>query len=74
VAPPSSLSMSISMTSLLFRLTVDDEGQDLVEYVLLTAVVGLAIIVAINLLDDVMRITYVSWDGSMQAIWEPQDP
>ena len=62
------------MTSLLFRLVVDDEGQDLVEYVLLTTFVGLATIVAINLLDDVMRITYESWDGATQAIWEPQDP
>jgi hypothetical protein len=62
------------MTSLVVRLIVDDEGQDLVEYILLTAVVGLSTIVAINLIDDVMRLTYESWDASTQAIWEPQDP
>ena len=62
------------MTELLQRCVVEDDGQDLVEYVLLTSVVGLAIVVAINVLDDVMRVTYESWDGATQAIWEPQDP
>jgi Flp pilus assembly pilin Flp len=62
------------MTSFLNRLLTDDEGQDLVEYVLLTSVVALATLAAINLFDDVMRLTYESWDGATQAIWEPQDP
>jgi Flp pilus assembly pilin Flp len=62
------------MTSLLLRLLVDDEGQDLVEYVLLTTVVGLAIIVAINVLSNAMLLTYQSWDGGMQALSQPQDP
>jgi Flp pilus assembly pilin Flp len=62
------------MTDLLHRWLVEDDGQDLVEYVLLTSVVGLAILLAINALDDVVRVTYESWDGATQALWEPQDP
>ena len=62
------------MRELLHRWLIEDDGQDLIEYVLLTTVVGLAIITGINVLDDVMRVTYESWDGATQAIWEPQDP
>jgi len=62
------------MKHLLHRWLVEDDGQDLVEYVLLTAAVGFAGLLAINTFDDVIRIVYTSWDTASQAIWEPQDP
>ena len=62
------------MTALLHRCLLDDDGKNLVEYLLLTAFVGLAIIAAMSVLDDAMRLTYESWDDATQALWQPQDP
>jgi hypothetical protein len=62
------------MLKLLIRSLARDEGQDLVEYVLLGATVALAGLVVMNTFDDVMNLVYSSWDSSTQAIWEPQDP
>ena len=66
--------LSESMVPFLIRWLVNDEGQDLLEYVLLGAVVALAGLVVMNTFDDVMNFVYASWDSSTQAIWEPQDP
>jgi Flp pilus assembly pilin Flp len=60
--------------NLLYRWLADDRGQDLVEYVLLTATIALAGLVVMNTFDDVMNVVYTSWDTGTQAIWEPQDP
>lgn len=58
-----------------FRCWRDDEsGQDLVEYVLLAATVGVAGAVAMQLFPGVINAVYTSWDNATQAIWEPQDP
>ena len=73
-APPLFALENIDMTSLLLRLTLDDEGQDLVEYVLLTTVVGIAIIAAMSVLSDAMKFAYESWDSGTQGLWQPQDP
>lgn len=60
--------------NILRRWLVEDDGQDLVEYVLLGTVVGFASLFLMNTFDDVIRAVYQSWDGRTQAIWEPQDP
>jgi hypothetical protein len=62
------------MGHLLRRWLIEDDAQDLVEYVLLTSVVGLAGLLAIAAFDDVISAVYASWDFATQAIWEPQDP
>ena len=62
------------MTHWLRRWLTEDDGQDLVEYVLLGATVAFAGLVAMNTLDDVINAVYTSSDASTQAIWEPQDP
>ena len=62
------------MTHWLRRWLTEDDGQDLVEYVLLGATVAFAGLVAMNTFDDVINAVYTSWDASTQAIWEPQDP
>ena len=62
------------MTRLLCRWLAEDDGQDLLEYVLLGATIAFAGIVVMNAFDDVIRIVYASWDTGTQAIWEPQNP
>ena len=56
------------------RLAVEDRGQDLVEYALLTAAIGLAGIVAWPTIVGSMGATYQGWDTGVQNLWEPADP
>ena len=56
------------------RFIVDDTGDDLVEYILLAAVVGTAGTVALNALPGIMNVVYGAWDAGAQALWEPDDP
>ena len=56
------------------RLAVEDHGQDLVEYALLTAAIGLAGAVAWPNIVDSMGATYQGWDTGVQDLWEPPDP
>ena len=60
--------------SLLTRWLTEDDGQDLVEYVLLGATVAFVGLVTWNAFDDVIRTVYTSWDSGTQAVWEPQNP
>jgi Flp pilus assembly pilin Flp len=62
------------MHVLLTRWLVEDDGQDLVEYVLLGATVAFVGLVTMNAFDDVINAVYTSWDSGTQAVWEPQDP
>ena len=62
------------MTQTFSRWLNDDGGQDLVEYVLLTATVGVAAFVVMQLFPGVINAVYTSWDNATQGIWEPQDP
>lgn len=63
-----------SMKQVIVRFVREDEGQDLVEYVLLGATVAFAGLVAMNAFDDVINRVYTSWESGAQAVWEPQDP
>ena len=56
------------------RLASEDHGQDLVEYALLTAAIGLAGIVAWPNIVDSMGDLYQGWDTGVQDLWEPVDP
>ncbi len=60
--------------SLLTRWLTEDDGQDLVEYVLLGATAAFVGLVTWNAFDDVINAVYTSWDSGTQAVWEPQDP
>ncbi len=56
------------------RFLVDDAGQDLVEYALLTGVfaaIGALIFVTMR---DNMGGAYTTWGGEIQANWEPSPP
>lgn len=62
------------MGTFLKRFLAQDNGQDLVEYALLMAFVGLASIAALDLIGDAIRSTYTAWDGNINALWEPPVP
>ena len=60
--------------TLIRRLIADDRGQDLVEYILLGALVGLASLILANVMPGVMNAVYVSWDTATQDLWYPDAP
>jgi Flp pilus assembly pilin Flp len=64
----------LSAPRLLARWLRDDRGQDLIEYVLLGAVVALVGLAGFQAIAGVMGPTYQSWDTSVQTIWETPDP
>ena len=59
---------------LAMRLAFEDHGQDLVEYALLAATIGIAGAVAWPAIVDSMRTAYLEWDTGVQDLWEPVDP
>jgi Flp pilus assembly pilin Flp len=56
------------------RMFADEGGQDLIEYALLTAIVGIAGLVALSLLSTNMGTVYTSWDAAGQNAWQPCPP
>lgn len=62
------------MITALRRLLARDDGQDIVEYALLTAAVGFVGFAAFALLSDNINSAYGSWDTNVNELWEPPDP
>jgi Flp pilus assembly pilin Flp len=62
------------MRRILRAFTLEQAGNDLVEYALLASVVGIAGAVALATFPGIMSAVYVSWDTGTQDIWEPLDP
>jgi Flp pilus assembly pilin Flp len=58
----------------LARLVTDDCGQDLIEYALLSAAIGLAGIAAFNGMAGVMQTAYSSWVSSADTVANMPDP
>jgi len=56
------------------RLLADEGGQDLVEYVLLGATVGIVGVVAMNVFAGVINVVYASWVNAVWNLWEPTAP
>ena len=56
------------------RFLTSEEGQDLVEYALLTAFVGLAGAAMWPLVRDALQLSYQGWDSTNQNLWVPADP
>lgn len=56
------------------RFVADDGGQDLVEYALLTALIGIAAIATWQVIADRVGIAYAGSNTDVQALAEPADP
>ncbi len=52
----------------------DDAGEDVIEYALLAAFIGLAGAAVMMLLSQTLGNTYSSWVGGVQGLWEPPAP
>ena len=70
VAPP----WSARAARLLVRLVREDDGQDIIEYVLLTAAVGLVSLATWPLIETAIRTSYQTLDTDTQNLWQPPNP
>jgi Flp pilus assembly pilin Flp len=52
----------------------DDSGQDLIEYALLTAIVGISGVLILSALSTTMSTAYSSWNTAGQNAWQPCPP
>ena len=62
------------MSSLFSQLVLTDDGQDVIEYALLTATIGLAGIATWPLIEAAIAVTYQQFDTNTQDLWEVPDP
>ena len=58
----------------LARAVADDGGQDLIEYALLTAIIGIAGLLALSTLPTRMEAVYKSRITAGQNAWQPCPP
>jgi Flp pilus assembly pilin Flp len=56
------------------RFWRDDRGQDLIEYALLTAAVGVAAAATWPLIVETIGTTYTALDAGTQGLWDPPPP
>jgi Flp pilus assembly pilin Flp len=66
-----------SRRGLLARFTCDDGAQDLIEYALLAAFIGIAGWAVLMTLPNVMGATYASWTDPTVGVpsrWDPPEP
>jgi Flp pilus assembly pilin Flp len=56
------------------HLVIDDSGQDLVEYALLSGVLGVAGVLLFPIIAGKMGDAYTSWQSAAQTAWEPDAP
>lgn len=63
-----------SLTTLLRRLALESDGQDLIEYALLTTFIGLSGAAGWTLMQTGLGTIYNSYVGAVWSMWEPADP
>ena len=56
------------------ELVYGDAGQDIVEYALLTAAIGIVGVLAWQSINGGIGTAYGGWDSGTQALWVPPDP
>ena len=66
--------MPTGSRALLARLFADESGQDLVEYALLTMVVGFAGAVAAPWISNAVNFAYGEWVRETNDLWESPPP
>ena len=64
----------MSLRALFVRLVADDRGQDVIEYGLLAAIIGIAGILVLPAIGDAMGTAYSAWGADSYEIWCPDDP
>jgi Flp pilus assembly pilin Flp len=52
----------------------EEEGQDLVEYMLLGAFVAIVTMAGLRVIENVIGAEYVNWDQDEQDLWRPPNP
>ena len=62
------------MTFLIRRFIADEDAQDLIEYALLSTVIGFAGAAAFQLIMNAIGTTYGKWDTSVNGLWNTPDP
>lgn len=62
------------MLQLFTRLVAEEEGQDLIEYALLTGAIGLCGVVGFELFGGAINAAYASWTTGTNDLWEVPDP
>ena len=60
--------------NILKRLWRDDRGQDVVEYALLAAMIGLGSYGGFVLIQNTINASYTGWDTNQQNLWVPLNP
>lgn len=68
------MATSSGSLALFARLFDDDSGQDLVEYALLTVVVGLAGAAAAPQISNAINFVYGEWVADTNNLWVSPDP
>jgi len=53
---------------------VDERGQDVIEYGLLSALFGIVSLVVWISIQDTLRQAYIAYDTDVQDLWESPDP
>jgi Flp pilus assembly pilin Flp len=53
---------------MLLRFIRDDDGQDLIEYALLSCFIGLSAVVAWSIIPPKIAAAYANWDAGVQAL------
>lgn len=56
------------------RFLVEETAQDLVEYALLVAFIGLTSLAAWTAIQNAIQQGYIGWDMAEQDLWEPPNP
>ena len=62
------------MRTFMAALIRDDRGQDMIEYALLTATIGLAGVAAWTAVRSAIGTTYGSFNSSVWNLWESPNP
>ena len=62
------------MGPFILRLLRNEEGQDVVEYALLAATIGLSAAASFQLILSVIGVSYRAWVSNINGLWEPPAP
>jgi Flp pilus assembly pilin Flp len=70
----SRLFLMTQMLKVLTRLAADEQGQDLIEYALLTGAIGFCGVVGFELFGGAISAAYSSWTAGTNDLWQVPDP